>query len=56
MYENMIKDQLNKRVNESVDDNTIKGKLKHYIPHYGIITPNKNTAKLQIVYDTYTKT
>ena len=46
MYDNMIKDQLNKVVIESVDDNSIQGKLNPYTPHHAIVTPNKNTMKL----------
>ena len=56
MYDNVIKDQLNKEVIESVDDNSIQGKLKHYIPHHAVVTPNKNTTKLRIVYDVSAKT
>ena len=56
MYKNVIKDQLNKGVVESVDDNSIQGKLKHYIPHHAVVIPSKKTTKLRIVYDTAAKT
>ena len=56
MYDNVIKDQLNKVVIESVDDNSIQGKLKHYTPHHAIVTPNKNTMKPWIMYDASAKT
>ena len=38
MYDDVIRDQLNKEVIESVDNNSIRGKLKH-IPHHAIVTP-----------------
>ena len=34
----------------------LQGKLKHYIPHHAVVTPNKNAIKLRIVYDASTKT
>ena len=43
IYYNVIKDQLNKGMIESVDDNSIKGKLKHYITPHAVVTPNKKT-------------
>ena len=41
MHDDMIKDQLNKGVIESVDTNLIQGNLKHYIPHHVVVTPDK---------------
>ena len=41
MYDDVIKDQLNKGLIESIDDNSIQEKLKHYIPHHAVVTPNK---------------
>ena len=45
MYDNGSKDQLNKGVIENVDDNSKQGKLKNYIPHHAIVTPNNKTSK-----------
>ena len=56
MYNNVIKDQLNNGIIESVDYNSIQGKLKHYIPQHTVVKPNKKTTKLQIVYDAAAKT
>ena len=55
MYDDVIKDQLSKGVMESVDDNLIQGKLKHFISHHAVLTPNKNTTKLRIAYDASAK-
>ena len=52
----MIKDQLNKGVVESVDDNSTQEKLKNYIPHHAVVTTNKKATKLQIMHDTCAKT
>ena len=41
MHDDMIKDQLNKGLIESVDNNLIQGTLKQYIPHHVVVTPDK---------------
>ena len=56
IYDDVIKDQLNKGVIESVDDNSIQEKLMHYVPHHAVVTSSKNTTKLRIVYDASTNT
>ena len=55
MYDDILQDQLKKNVIEKVDDQTIEGDLKHYIPHHGVITPHNTTTKLRIVYDASAK-
>ena len=55
MYDGIIKDQLKKDVIEKVDENSIEGDLKHYVPHHRVITPNNTTTKLRIVYDASAK-
>ena len=47
MYEGVI---------ESVDDNLIEGKLKHYTPHHAVVTSNRKTTKLRSVYDASVRT
>ena len=48
-YDAVIQEQLKRRIIEKVDHRTTEGKLKHYIPL--IITPQKTTTKIRIVYD-----
>ena len=55
IYDGIIKDQLKKDVIKRVDENSIEGDLKHYIPNHGVITPNNTTTKLRIVYDASAK-
>lgn len=37
-----------------MDDKTEEGLIKHYIPHYAVITPDRKT-KVRIVYDASAK-
>ena len=53
-YGKIIKDQLSKGVIEK--DEEKNGNRKHYIPHHAIITPEKSTIKVRIVYDAPAKT
>ena len=53
-YGKIIKDQLSKGVIEK--DEEKNGNRKHYIPHHAIITPEKSTTKVRIVYDAPAKT
>lgn len=55
MYDMIIKVQEKKNIIEKIDGESIKGELKHYIPHYIVITPNKTTTTLRIVYHAYPK-
>lgn len=53
-YDDIIQDQLEKGIIEKVDRNVTDG-TKHYIPHHVVITPQKTTTKLRIVYDASAK-
>ncbi|CAG2197218.1 unnamed protein product [Mytilus edulis] len=53
-YNSVIQDQLDKGIVEKVEEHSTEG-LKHYIPHHAVITPNKTTTKLRIVYDASAK-
>ena len=52
----VIQGQLKHGIIEKVDHRTTEGKLKHYIPHHAIITPQKTMTKIHIVYDGSAKT
>ncbi|CAM1294859.1 Uncharacterised protein r2_g406 [Pycnogonum litorale] len=54
-YDEMIQDQLSKGVIEKVTQNVPQGKLVHYIPHQAVVTPQRNTTKVRIVYDASAK-
>ena len=48
-YNDVIQDQLDKGIIERVERATCDG-IRHYIPHNVIITPQKSTSKLRVVY------
>jgi hypothetical protein len=54
-YDAIIQDQLNKGIIEKIDETMNEGKL-HYTPHHAVITPQKTTTKVRIVYDASAKT
>ncbi|XP_045215048.2 uncharacterized protein LOC123565244 [Mercenaria mercenaria] len=54
-YDRVIKDQLSKGVTEEVKHQQVDG-LIHYLSHHGVVTPQKTTTKLRIVYDASAKT
>lgn len=54
-YDGVIQEQLSKGIVEKVPDHASTG-LKHYIPHHAVITPQKTTTKLRVVYDASAKT
>ena len=55
-YDAVIQEQLKRGIIEKVDHRTTEGKLTHYIPHPAVITPQKTTTKIRIVYDGSAKT
>jgi len=54
-YDNIIQEQLKNGIIEKVCDDSNQN-MKHYIPHHAVITPQKSTTKLRIVYDASAKT
>ncbi|XP_060575739.1 uncharacterized protein LOC132733143 [Ruditapes philippinarum] len=54
-YNSVIQDQIDKGIVEKVDYST-KDSIQHYIPHHAVITPQKTTTKLRVVYDASAKT
>ena len=50
----MIKEQLSKGIIEKVDEKDLP-KRRHYISHHALISPNKSTTKIRIVYDASAK-
>ena len=55
-YDAVIQDQVQKGIVEVVPDEKGTNTLKHYIPHHEVLTPEKTTTKLRIVFDTSAKT
>ena len=49
-YNETVKTQLQDGIIEIADNKNNKG-LVHYLPHQPVITPNKTTTKLRVVYD-----
>ena len=55
-YDDITKEQLKKGIIEEVNGKEISGKPRHYIPHHVVITPEKSTTKVRVVYDASAKT
>lgn len=53
-YNEIIKDQLSKEIIEEFKDNKPNCRVS-YLPHYPVITLNKQTTKVRIVYDASAK-
>ncbi|VDI73293.1 Hypothetical predicted protein [Mytilus galloprovincialis] len=53
-YDTIIQDQIQKGIVEEVNEFRTDGR-KHYIPHHAVITPQKSTTKVRIVYDASAK-
>ena len=51
-----FQDQLQKGVIEAVPEQDSTNTLKHYIPHHEIVTPEKTTTKIRIVFYASAKT
>uniref|UniRef100_A0A1I7V6D9 DUF1758 domain-containing protein n=1 Tax=Loa loa TaxID=7209 RepID=A0A1I7V6D9_LOALO len=49
-YDNIMKEQEQLGIIEQVDPDDKVG-IIHYLPHHGVLTPNKSTTKLRVVYD-----
>ena len=54
-YNCIIQQQLQDGIIEVVDKLVVSDTRKYYLPHHPIITPNKATTKVRIVYDTSAK-
>ena len=54
-YDNVIRDQLNKGIVESVPEPNEGAKRVHYLPHHAVIRQDKATTKLRVVYDASAK-
>ena len=54
-YNDIITDQVTKGIIERIDDTSVQGELKHYIPHHCVVKPDSLTTKLRIVYDASAK-
>ena len=54
-YDNIIKQQLDKGIIETVDTSRVSETRKHYLPHHPVLTSTKATTKVCIVYDASAK-
>uniref|UniRef100_A0A914URF9 Reverse transcriptase domain-containing protein n=1 Tax=Plectus sambesii TaxID=2011161 RepID=A0A914URF9_9BILA len=54
-YDDIMKEQLQKSIIEPVNDLDQHSGIVHYLPHHPVITPNKATTKVRIVYDASAK-
>uniref|UniRef100_A0A914W323 Peptidase aspartic putative domain-containing protein n=1 Tax=Plectus sambesii TaxID=2011161 RepID=A0A914W323_9BILA len=50
-YDDIMKEQLQKGIIEPVEDLDQHSGIVHYLPHHPVITPNKATTKVRIVYN-----
>ena len=53
-YDNIIQEQVDRGVIEKID-RFIQDGEKHYLPHHAIITLQKSTTKVRVVYDASAK-
>ncbi|MCP3662679.1 MAG: hypothetical protein GY696_09320, partial [Gammaproteobacteria bacterium] len=51
----IIQDQITKNVIEVVDPGTSPARILHYLPHHAVVTPQKHTTKVRLVFDTSSK-
>uniref|UniRef100_A0A914UIF5 Peptidase aspartic putative domain-containing protein n=1 Tax=Plectus sambesii TaxID=2011161 RepID=A0A914UIF5_9BILA len=54
-YDDIMKEQLQKNIIEPVKDVDQHSGIVHYLPHHPVITPNKATTKVRIVYNASAK-
>ena len=54
-YDTIIRGQMEKGIVEKLNNETETGLIQHYIPHHAVITPDKTTTKMRIVYDASAK-
>ncbi|XGW10144.1 hypothetical protein V3C99_011987 [Haemonchus contortus] len=51
-YQEIMKEQADKGIIEEIpNDQPLNGMILHYIPHQPVVTPQKDTTKLRIVFD-----
>ncbi len=50
-YNTIIQDQLQKGIVEKVDTSVNTSSKVHYLPHHPVITPDRTTTKVRIVFD-----
>ncbi|KAK6763825.1 hypothetical protein RB195_024232 [Necator americanus] len=51
-YHIIFQDQIAENILEEVEENKdTVGKMKHYLPHQPVFTPQKDTTKLRVVFD-----
>jgi len=55
-YDAVIQDQVQEGIVEVVPNEDCTNTLKQYIPHHEVLTPEKTTTKLRIVFDASAKT
>jgi hypothetical protein len=54
-YDSVIKEQLREGIIEKAEKSKPDG-VVHYLPHHAVVTPQKTTTKLRVVYDASAKT
>uniref|UniRef100_A0A914WEG5 Uncharacterized protein n=1 Tax=Plectus sambesii TaxID=2011161 RepID=A0A914WEG5_9BILA len=54
-YDDIRKEQLQKGIIEPVNDMDQHSGIVHYLPHHPVITPNKATTEVRIVYNASAK-
>ena len=54
-YDGIIRQQLDQRVIERVDNSLSQHVKSYYLPHHPVLTPKKATTKVRIVYDASSK-
>lgn len=55
-YDNVIKDQVKSGIIEALPENDDNQAHTHFLPHQGVIRTNRETTKLQVMFDESAKT